>query len=120
MKFLSNLFFFAHVLLLFQYLNVARTLKYYGYTQFAPCFCDYPQHGSRVLLAIGRNELNLRILSSEDKHEVAFKVSRMRCWRITTMQDVSITYFYKIAPPSLSLDDNNSQLTHLGNRPLRG
>lgn len=70
-----------------EYLNVARTLKYYGYTQFAPCFCDYPQHGSRVLLAIGRNELNLRILSSEDKHEVAFKVSRMRCWRITTMQD---------------------------------
>ncbi|EFN80289.1 Sorting nexin-17 [Harpegnathos saltator] len=70
-----------------EYLNVARTLKYYGYIQFAPCFCDYPQHGSRVLLAIGRNELNLRILSSEEEHEVAFKVSRMRCWRITTMQN---------------------------------
>ncbi|XP_014475567.1 PREDICTED: sorting nexin-17 isoform X2 [Dinoponera quadriceps] len=69
-----------------EYLSVARTLKYYGYIQFAPCFCDYPQHGSRVLLAIGRNELNLRILSSEEGHEVVFKVSRMRCWRITTMQ----------------------------------
>ncbi|XP_032677769.1 sorting nexin-17 [Odontomachus brunneus] len=70
-----------------EYLNVARTLKYYGYIQFAPCFCDYPQHGSRVLLAIGRNELNLRILSSKEEHEVVFKVSRMRCWRITTMQN---------------------------------
>ncbi|RLU15864.1 hypothetical protein DMN91_011620 [Ooceraea biroi] len=89
-----------------QYLKVARCLKYYGYTQFAPCYCDYPRHGSRVLLAIGGNELNLRVLSSEEeeeekqeqkekegekekrqrKHEIVFKVSRMRCWRITTTQ----------------------------------
>ncbi|XP_050445632.1 sorting nexin-17 [Cataglyphis hispanica] len=69
-----------------EYLNVARYLKYYGYIQFAPCYCDYPQHGSRILLAIGGNELNLRILSSKE-HEFIFKVSRMRCWRITTIQN---------------------------------
>lgn len=69
-----------------EYLNVARYLKYYGYVQFASCYCDYPQHGSRVLLAIGGNEINLRILSSEE-HEIVFKVSRMRCWRITTIQN---------------------------------
>lgn len=75
--------------LLFQYLNIARHLKYYGYIQFAPCYCDYPEHSSKVLLAVGGNELNLRVLSSEE-HEVAFKVSRMRCWRITTIQNVGI------------------------------
>lgn len=78
------------VFLLFQYLNIVRYLKYYGYVQFAPCYCDYPQRNSRVLLAIGGNELNLRVLSSEE-HEVVFKVSRMRCWRITTIQNVSVT-----------------------------
>ncbi|XP_011634224.1 sorting nexin-17 [Pogonomyrmex barbatus] len=69
-----------------EYLNIARCLKYYGYVQFAPCYCDYPQHNSQVLLAIGGNELNLRILLPKD-HEVIFKVSRMRCWRITTIQN---------------------------------
>ncbi|TGZ57505.1 Uncharacterized protein DBV15_02289 [Temnothorax longispinosus] len=69
-----------------EYLNIARYLKYYGYIQFASCYCDYPERGSRVLLAIGGNELNLRVLSPEE-HEVVFKVSRMRCWRITTIQN---------------------------------
>ncbi|KAL0102996.1 hypothetical protein PUN28_018357 [Cardiocondyla obscurior] len=69
-----------------EYLNIARHLKYYGYIQFAPCYCDYPERNSRVLLAIGGNELNLRVLSPEE-HEVVFKVSRMRCWRITTTQN---------------------------------
>ncbi|XP_011066483.1 PREDICTED: sorting nexin-17 isoform X2 [Acromyrmex echinatior] len=69
-----------------EYLNVVRLLKYYGYIQFAPCYCDYPERSSKVLLAIGENELNLRVLSSEE-HEIAFKVSRMRCWRITTIQN---------------------------------
>lgn len=73
----------------FQYLNIARYLKYYGYIQFAPCYSDYPECNSKVLLAIGGNELNLRVLSPE-KYEVVFKVSRIRCWRITTIQNVSI------------------------------
>lgn len=66
-----------------------RSSKYYGYIQFAPCFSDYPQPNSRVLIAIGRNELNLRILFNEVQHEKVFKVSRMRCWRITTLQNVN-------------------------------
>ncbi|XP_012533878.1 sorting nexin-17 [Monomorium pharaonis] len=70
-----------------EYLNIVRNLKYYGYIQFAACYCDYPEHNSKVLLAIGGNELNLRVLSSSKEHEVVFKVSRMRCWRITTIQN---------------------------------
>ncbi|XP_076662486.1 sorting nexin 17 [Halictus rubicundus] len=70
-----------------EYLDVVRTLKYYGYIQFAPCLCDYPQSDSKVLVAIGRNELNLRILSDGEQHEEVFNVSQMRCWRITTVQN---------------------------------
>ncbi|XP_003699194.2 sorting nexin 17 isoform X1 [Megachile rotundata] len=70
-----------------EYLDIVRSSKYYGYIQFAPCLCDYPRPDSKVLVAIGRNELNLRILSDEGKLEKVFKVSRMRCWRITTLQN---------------------------------
>ncbi|XP_060819635.1 sorting nexin-17 [Bombus pascuorum] len=72
-----------------EYLDIVRTSKYYGYIQFAPCFCDYPQPDSKVLVAIGRNELNLRILNDGEQCEEVFKVSRMRCWRITTLQNGS-------------------------------
>ncbi|KAG7199058.1 hypothetical protein KM043_017960 [Ampulex compressa] len=73
-----------------EYLDIARTLKYYGYIKFAPCFCDYPQPNTKVLVAIGRNELNLRILSHQkEDQEAVFKVPRMRCWRITTLQNAA-------------------------------
>ncbi|XP_066603832.1 sorting nexin-17 isoform X2 [Prorops nasuta] len=68
------------------YLNLARSLKYYGYIQFASCFCDYPGPNSQVLVAIGGNELNLRVIASDKYDEVSFKVTRMRCWRVTTLQ----------------------------------
>ncbi|KOC70709.1 Sorting nexin-17 [Habropoda laboriosa] len=70
-----------------EYLDIVRTSKYYGYIQFAPCFCDYPKPDSKVLVAIGRNELNLRILSDGEQYEEMFNVSQMRCWRITTLQN---------------------------------
>ncbi|XP_026671246.1 sorting nexin-17 isoform X1 [Ceratina calcarata] len=70
-----------------EYLDIVRTAKYYGFIQFAPCFCDYPQPDSKVLVAIGRNQLNLRILSDGVTREEVFDVSRMRCWRITTLQN---------------------------------
>lgn len=72
-----------------EYLDVARTLKYYGFLQFRPCVCDYPHPGSRVLVSIGNRELNLRVKLAEgqDVREGCFKVTRMRCWRITTLHN---------------------------------
>jgi len=70
-----------------EYVRLARTLKFYGFLQFHPCISDYPQPGSRVLVSAGNRELHLRV---QDKHagEAAFRVTRMRCWRIsTTIQD---------------------------------
>ena len=55
--------------------------------------CDYPQAGTKVQVAIGRNELSLRILrSEEEEQEAVFRVTRMRCWRITTLNNVSIIF----------------------------
>lgn len=72
----------------FEYLKLAQSFKYYGYIQFTPCYCDYPKPETKVLVAIGKNELNLRILMDNDEeHEVIFKVTRMRCWRITTLHN---------------------------------
>lgn len=73
-----------------QYLELARTLKYYGFLQFRPCICDYPYPGSKVLVSAGNKELNLRVKLSDgdDVRQGSFKVTRMRCWRITTLHSV--------------------------------
>lgn len=74
-----------------EYIKFAATLKYYGYTQFAPCFCDYPNPKTKVLIAIGDHELNMRIIDSGQLFkEGCFKVTRMRCWRITATHVSSI------------------------------
>ncbi|PSN32989.1 Sorting nexin-17, partial [Blattella germanica] len=72
-----------------EYLDLARTLKYYGFLQFRPCLCDYPRPGSRVLVSAGNRELNLRVRLTEgqEMREGSFKVTRMRCWRITTLHN---------------------------------
>ncbi|XP_014214443.1 sorting nexin-17 [Copidosoma floridanum] len=71
-----------------KYLEIVQSLKYYGHIQFAPCVCDYPQPGSKVLVTIGKNELNVRaILLNGHPEEIAFKVTRMRCWRIITLHE---------------------------------
>ncbi|KAF5281169.1 hypothetical protein FQR65_LT14849 [Abscondita terminalis] len=67
-----------------EFVDIARTLKYYGYMQFNVCFCDYPKPLTRVLVAIGCEELNLRLINTGQLvKEGSFKVTRMRCWRIT-------------------------------------
>ncbi|CAG2169867.1 unnamed protein product [Oppiella nova] len=68
-----------------EYLQLSRTLKYYGYIQFEPCFCDYPQQNTRVLIATGGKELNIRAYTAaEHMKEYSFRVTRVRCWRLTT------------------------------------
>ncbi|XP_041361399.1 sorting nexin-17-like isoform X2 [Gigantopelta aegis] len=66
------------------YVRLARTLKYYGYIQFRPCVTDYPNPNSRVLVAAGNKELNFRVQVQDQIKEGSFKITRMRCWRITT------------------------------------
>lgn len=71
-------------------MELARTLKYYGFIQFRPCKCDYPYPGSNVLVAAGNKELNLRVrlADGDEMRQGSFKVTRMRCWRITALHSV--------------------------------
>jgi hypothetical protein len=51
----------VYIFFIFQYIHLARTLKYYSYIQFKPCITDYPQANSRVLICTGAREMNFRI-----------------------------------------------------------
>ena len=73
-----------------QYIRRAQTLKYYGYIQFDPCITDFPEKGCKVIVSAGNKELNFRVqLPNEQVKEGSFKVTRMRCWRVTSC--VSLT-----------------------------
>jgi len=66
-----------------QFMEVARTLKFYGYLIFRPCVSDYPEPHSSVTIGIGRSSLSMRIHSeTAEIREFVFKITRMRCWRI--------------------------------------
>lgn len=67
-----------------EYIDLSRTLKYYGYVHFQPCHCDYPKPETPILVAIGNQELSVRLMGRVIK-EGCFKVTRMRCWRITAI-----------------------------------
>lgn len=67
-----------------EYVDLARKLKYYGFIEFDPCTCDFPKPNTRVVINIGMREINFRIRSPEGEiREGTFKVTRMRCWKIT-------------------------------------
>jgi sorting nexin-17 len=72
-----------------QYLEIARSLPCYGCVQFSHATVDYPLPNSPALVIIGNKELSLRTLSGKKIQETKFKVTRMRCWRVTTIHSVS-------------------------------
>ena len=75
-----------------QFMEVARTLKFYGFLVFRPCITDHPEPHTRVTIAIGRSVLNMRMVSpGGETSEVSFKITRMRCWRIMRGESSSST-----------------------------
>ena len=77
----------------FQYVRVAQRLKYYGYMKFPNCTSDYPQpNTANVIVYIGNREL---IFITNRREEIVFKVTRMKCWRITlhhVRKNIVLTY----------------------------
>uniref|UniRef100_A0A8C3SVL0 Sorting nexin 17 n=1 Tax=Chelydra serpentina TaxID=8475 RepID=A0A8C3SVL0_CHESE len=68
-----------------EFIRLAQTLKYYGYLKFEPCVTDFPEKGCQVIVSAGSSELNFQVrLPSEQIKEGSFKVTRMRCWRVTS------------------------------------
>ncbi|XP_074601507.1 sorting nexin 17 isoform X2 [Brevipalpus obovatus] len=71
-----------------EYIELARTLKYYGFVRFEPCICDYPVEETRVEVRAGGMELVLAPQSTKGESvEHNFRVTRIRCWRLTTCLD---------------------------------
>ncbi|XP_013776484.1 sorting nexin-17-like isoform X1 [Limulus polyphemus] len=68
-----------------EYMQLVRTLKHYGYIQFEPCVCNYPEPNTQVIISAGGKELNFRISNvSNQVKEGSFRITRIRCWRILT------------------------------------
>lgn len=73
-----------------QYMEVARSLKYYGFMVFRQAVTDHPDEHTRVTVALGRASLNMRLYTpSGEIKETSFKVTRMRCWRIMTTESTN-------------------------------
>lgn len=80
-------------------MEYVRALKYYGYMQFSPSVADYPFPGAPVQVSIGNYELSIRLQTGSSQTSIPkgggiFKVTRMRCWRITTLHDVCEFKYY--------------------------
>ncbi|XP_071007317.1 sorting nexin-17 [Oncorhynchus clarkii lewisi] len=70
-----------------EFIRLGQTLKYFGYIKFDPCVTDFPEKGCHVIVSAGNNELNFQVkLPNEQIKEGSFKVTRMRCWRVTSSQ----------------------------------
>ncbi|XP_064196985.1 sorting nexin-17 isoform X2 [Anguilla rostrata] len=70
-----------------EFIHLAQTLKYFGYIKFDPSITDFPEKGCHVIVSAGNNELNFHVrLPNEQVKEGSFKVTRMRCWRVTSSQ----------------------------------
>lgn len=68
-----------------EYLRLARTLRFYGYLQFKSCISDYPIAYSKATVCAGNKEMVFQYHdNNEQLKEYSFKVTRMRCWRVTT------------------------------------
>ena len=68
----------------FQYLEIAKSLPSYGCIKFSNAIVDYPNPNETAFIIIGNKELCIRTSLGERIQETKFKVTRMRCWRVTT------------------------------------
>lgn len=74
-----------------EYLDYARNLPNYGTVHFKGATVDYPDLSSNATVTIGNKEIIFHT-----PEETKFRVTRIRCWKITTIHDnVRITTAYQ-------------------------
>nr|XP_040235779.2 sorting nexin-17 [Anopheles coluzzii]XP_040235780.2 sorting nexin-17 [Anopheles coluzzii] len=66
-----------------EYLDVVRKLPLYGCLQFPRACVDYPEPNTVATVVLGNKELNLLTYVGKEMQETKFKVTRIRCWRVT-------------------------------------
>lgn len=70
-----------------EYLKFAKTMKCYGHLVFKPCIVDYPKPDTKVTITAGDKELFFRVKEDEKEKEGIFRITRIRCWRISVVGD---------------------------------
>ncbi|EDW03155.1 sorting nexin-17 [Drosophila grimshawi] len=83
-----------------QYLELVRQLPSYGCLQFGAAQVDYPDAETTALVTIGNRELSLRTARGAKIYETKFRVTRMRCWRVSAMHN---TFESRDQPTQLQL-----------------
>lgn len=68
-----------------EYMKVVRNLPSYGCIQFSNVLCDFPESNTIATVIIGNQELGIRTTDGKTIQETKFRVTRMRCWRVTTI-----------------------------------
>lgn len=87
-----------------QYLQIARKLPSYGSIKFSNATADYPRANSLVNILIGNKELLIQTTTNDGKcQETKFKITRMRCWRVTTNYNVSSFVLHSLSHTLLPL-----------------
>lgn len=76
-----------------EYLELARNLPSYDCIKFTNAIVDYPAKGSIATVIIGNRELRLRTLQKNKIQETKFIVTRIKCWRVSTIHNVSLILF---------------------------
>lgn len=72
-----------------EYLELARNLRNYGTIHFTECTVDYPERDVHATVTIGNKEITF--LSNDSTgvvQETKFRVTRIRCWKISTIHNV--------------------------------
>lgn len=67
-----------------EYMNIVRNLPSYGCIQFSNVLCDFPEANTEATIIIGNQELGIRTTVGKTIQETKFRVTRMRCWRVTS------------------------------------
>uniref|UniRef100_A0A1A9ZP05 PX domain-containing protein n=1 Tax=Glossina pallidipes TaxID=7398 RepID=A0A1A9ZP05_GLOPL len=70
-----------------EYIEMARQLPLYGCLQFLSAQVDYPEPQTVASIAIGNKELSIRTMKVDKIYETKFRVTRMRCWRVTAVHN---------------------------------
>ena len=97
---------------LLQYLTFAKCVKNYGLMQFEQCVCDFPKPNTNCVISIKSNELILRTLFHSNGRlskgkDFILRITRIRCWRLTTGFDLRSPYGARKAPLLASPEDDH-------------
>ncbi|XP_071855202.1 sorting nexin-17-like isoform X1 [Apostichopus japonicus] len=78
-----------------EYLQFAKTMKYYGHIIFKPCIVDYPEPDTKVTISAENKELYFRVKEEGKDKEGVFRITRIRCWRISLLGETNPTGDHK-------------------------